>query len=96
MVSTQKFYDKQSLHLQAQVLSEFIRQNYVVCEKAKLFTIESDNLFFLPILKKNNKFVLRFIYPLNEFFKNLISTILPKKKDILHVNCNTCTILFMT
>jgi hypothetical protein len=49
-------YDKQSLHLQAQVFSELIWQNYVVCEKAELFTIESDNLFLLPILKQNNKF----------------------------------------
>jgi len=56
MLSTQYFYDKQSLHLQAQVFSEFIWQNYVVCEKAKLFTIESDNLLLLPIFFKNNKF----------------------------------------
>jgi hypothetical protein len=52
MLSTLIFYDKQSLHLQAQVLNEFIWQNYAVCEKAKLFTIESDNLFFSPFFKK--------------------------------------------
>jgi hypothetical protein len=54
MLSTLNFYDKQSLHLQAQVVSEFIWQDYVVCEKAKLFTIEieSDNFLLLPILKK--------------------------------------------
>jgi hypothetical protein len=53
MLSTLNFYDKQSLHLRPQVFSGVIWQDYVVCEKAKLFTIGNDNFFSSSFLKKN-------------------------------------------